>query len=434
MRASIAALASTALSLAALTATLSAQAPDTPVRSGFRSELPDWLEINPEARVRYEHRSGNAFEIDVEDGLLTRYFLGLGVRPHRRFRIYAQGMDARMPTVRRERLTERYRDVFDIREAYVEIGDPDKDPWRLMAGRQIFSYGSERVIGRINWSNSRRAFDAVRLRYESSAARVDVFSGSVVRDFPDTPDRSDYGNGFHGVYSTWKKAIPGAEVDAYLLYKTRRRVVDELGRVGDGDLWAPGVRVAGVRGRLDYEAEGVLERGSFGAAEVEAWSGAVEAGYRLGNPRVFGIYQYASGDSDPTDGKLGGYDQIFSANHRHRGLADVIGYRNLENWGLGVEGSPAPKLTVRFRVDSYRIANRNDGYYTFNGRLLVPGVAGGARAKQIGYEYDLSATYKLNPITTLAAGVGRLQRGDFLRLHSDLSSSTFGYMYVELKP
>jgi len=103
---------------------LSGQSAATSDGTDLRKSIPSWLEITPEARIRYEHRSGDAFEIDAADGLLTRYFLGIGVRPHRRFRVHVQGMDARMLTAKREQLTERYRDVFDIREAYVELGDP----------------------------------------------------------------------------------------------------------------------------------------------------------------------------------------------------------------------------------------------------------------------------------------------------------------------
>ena len=405
----------------------------------FRSSLPDWLEVRPEVRVRYEGRSGDAFDIDIANGLLTRYFLGVGLRPHRRFRVFVQGMDARMPTAERERLTERYRDVFDVREAYVQIGDPEKDRFRVIVGRQLLIYGSERFISQANWSNSRRAFDAARFRFENETARVDGFTGSVVNDSPDLPDRSDYGNGFHGIYSTWKRAVPDAEVDVYLLYRTRRRTTDELGRTGAGDLWAPGLRIAGkAPAGADYEIEALIQRGRMAQAPISAWSTFIEVGRRFNGPpakpRLFVIYRYASGDADPTDGKFGTHDQFFPANHRHRGLLDVIGYRNLEDWGGGVEAAPTGKLSLKLQIDSYRLANRHDAYYTFNGKALVPRVAGGARSRRIGYECDFSATYRLNSVATFSAGVGRLFRGDFLRLHSNIESSTFGYAAVELKP
>ncbi len=427
------------LALFAGTPWLAAQSTAKSDSPNFRNSLPDWLEIRPEVRIRYEGRSGNAFDIDVANSLQTGYFLGVGLRPHRRFRVFVQGMDARMPTAGREQVTERYRDVFDVREAYVEIGNPEKDSFRIIAGRQFLIYGSQRFVSHANWSNSRRAFDAVRFRFENETARIDGFTGSVVNDSPDLPDRSDYGNGLHGVYSTWKRMVPGAEVDVYLLYRTRRRVTDELGRGGDSDLWAPGLRIAGktVAG-ADYEVEALIQRGRMAQAPVSAWSTVVEVGRQFdglpAKPRPFAIYQYASGDADPTDGKFGTHDQFFPANHRHRGLLDMIGYRNLEDWGGGVEAGPIDKLSLRLQIDSYRLANRHDAYYTFNGKALVPRVAGGARSRRIGYECDFSTTYRLNPVITLSAGVGRLFRGDFLKLHSNIASSTFAYLGFELKP
>lgn len=418
---------------------LPAQSSDADPDKDFRASLPDWLDIRPEARARYEGRSGNAFEIDVANSLQTRYLLGVGIRPHRRFRVFAQGMDARMPTAERRQVTARYRDVFDVREAYVEIGDPDKDPFRVIVGRQLLIYGSQRLISHANWSNSRRAFDAARLRFENKTFTIDGFTGSVVNDSADLPDRSDYGDGFHGVYSTWKRAVPGAEMDVYLLYRTWRRVIDELGRAGDGDLWAPGLRIAGkIPAGMDYEIETLIQRGRRAQSPISAWSAFVEAGRRFSSrpakPRLFFLYQYASGDADPTDGKFGTHDQFFPANHRHRGLLDVIGYRNLEDFGGGVEAAPSGKLSLRLQIDSYRLASRHDAYYTFGGQVLVPRAAGGARSRRIGYECDFSADYRLNAFTTLSAGVGRLFRGGFLKLHSNIESSTFGYAAIEFKP
>ena len=86
------------------------------------------------------------------------------------------------------------------------------------------------------------------------------------------------------------------------------------------------------------------------------------------------------------------------------------------------------------QIDSYSLASRRDAYYTFGAQVLVPRVAGGARSRRIGYECDFSAAYRLNAFTTLSAGVGRLFRGGFLKLHSNIESSTYTYAGIELKP
>jgi hypothetical protein len=146
------------------------------------------------------------------------------------------------------------------------------------------------------------------------------------------------------------------------------------------------------------------------------------------------LYQYAAGDSDPNDGRIGTYDQLYASNHRHRGLADLIGYRNLNNWGVGVEGKAGSALTLKFEADSYVLANRHDGYYTFNGRRALAPVEGGAKATRIGWEYDFSGSYKVSATTTISAGFGRFVRGGLLKRYSQIRSSNFGYAMVEFKP
>lgn len=425
---------SAAVALALSVCSAFAQTADSAPREGFRAALPAWLDLDPEARLRYEGRRGNAFDIDVSDGVLTRYLLGVGVRPHRRFRVYAQGMDARMPTIDRDRLTDRYRDTFEVREAFVEVGDSEQDNWVFSVGRRTLSYGDNRIVGPANWSNSRRAYDVARLRHENNAVRVDVLTGRVVDDYMDRPDRAENGNGLHGAYSTLKNAVPGAEVDLHLLYTTEREATDELGRVGDRRFWVPGVRIAGEQGRVDYQGDLILQTGSTGEGDLAAWSTFGRVGYRVGLPRVYGHYRRSSGDSDPTDGRDGSFDQLFPANHRHRGAADLVGNRNMESFGAGVDIDIIRALNVAIQVDSYRLASRFDAYYRFDGDAVVAPIRGGAEVKQLGLEFDLTAEYALDDTASLFGGVARFERGRFLRRYSDLRSSTFLYLGVEFKP
>ncbi len=54
----------------------------------------------------------------------------------------------------------------DIREAYIHVKDL-AGPVDLIAGRQILSYGSMRLIGHLDWTNVGRSFDGFRLAYDS---------------------------------------------------------------------------------------------------------------------------------------------------------------------------------------------------------------------------------------------------------------------------
>ena len=64
---------------------------------------------------------------------------------------------------------------------------------------------------------------------------------------------------------------------------------------------------------------------------------------------------YWSGDEDPADGVRGTHDQFFPANHRHRGLMDVIGYQNMRSFGGGLDLQPTSKLRFNLQIDDYRL-------------------------------------------------------------------------------
>ena len=52
-----------------------------------------------------------------------------------------------------------------IRQGYIEIGNAKEFPLTLKVGRQILSYGDERLIGAFDWNNIGRTFDAAKLRW-----------------------------------------------------------------------------------------------------------------------------------------------------------------------------------------------------------------------------------------------------------------------------
>jgi len=108
-------------------------------------------------RLRFEARENNFdFNNGVDDAtddewLLQRFRIGVLVKPAPWLKVYAQGQDARefgserpnIPGV----LAAEGDDQFDLRQAYFEAGDSTKFPLALKIGRQILSYGDERLIG-----------------------------------------------------------------------------------------------------------------------------------------------------------------------------------------------------------------------------------------------------------------------------------------------
>src|ERR1035437_5609198 len=51
-------------------------------------------------------------------------------------------------------------DAADLRIASVTLGDPKKSPVVVTLGRQVLSFGEERLVGPADWNNFARTFDA----------------------------------------------------------------------------------------------------------------------------------------------------------------------------------------------------------------------------------------------------------------------------------
>ena len=88
----------------------------------------------------------------------------LGWTPAKWITAYVEGRDAHDVSDARP-VPEN--DRFDLYQAYVRIGDPEKFPLSVKAGRQELIYGDQRYIGNSDWSNSGRSFDSVKLRFQN---------------------------------------------------------------------------------------------------------------------------------------------------------------------------------------------------------------------------------------------------------------------------
>lgn len=141
-------------------------------------------------RFRWENRSNNvdfnSAARAVTDGnwCLNRFRIGLTVEPTAWLKLYAQAQDSREFNGRRPLIpgasAAEGDDAFDLRQAFIEIGNSDRCPWRLKIGRQELAYGDERLVGASDWTNFARTFDAATLTYNGHGFSLDVFSSTPV--------------------------------------------------------------------------------------------------------------------------------------------------------------------------------------------------------------------------------------------------------------
>ncbi|MEI9976753.1 MAG: alginate export family protein [Ignavibacteriota bacterium] len=214
----------------------------------LNQSLPHWIQFGGQFRNRVESSDGIDFAPvnDVYD--LTQLRLGIYLQPTNWLRLVGVTQDARVFFNHHLPTAPPYQNIWDIREAYIELGSPNDGWFDVVAGRQMFSFGDERVIGPSDWLNQGRTFDTVRLDVHHSGAKVSIFAASVINAIDGQIDHHIEGNNIYGIYSSFSRVIPRTTVEPYLLWRVAPGNVSLPETSGHGHLneVTGGIRVAGT--------------------------------------------------------------------------------------------------------------------------------------------------------------------------------------------
>lgn len=411
------------LSFFALICTAAALAQKPPAGFSFQNEI----------RLRYEQREDADFDSgsrnDPQD-LLGR--LRLGVRwtdPHGWSAFFQPQLS--FGDSRRSLNGFGYGNGTDldphIHQFYTDVKSAGLS-WRL--GRQELVYGDERLIGSANWLNKGRSWDGARIRVAGAKTTTDVFGGTLGHfDFKTNMPT------LAGIYSTVTPNKTTA-YDLYILYKSVG-----LTATTHQSIYTVGTRpVLKFSNGFDAKLEAAYQFGTYAGRPVSAYAGAVVVGYtprtHIGL-RLFAEYDYASGGNPTGTGTYRTFDQLFPTNHAHYGLADYVGWRNMQDVRLGAQAKPLRKLSLTADGHFFRLANATDFWYGDLGRP-VKGVTGaqlrdpsGASGKDLGTEVDVTATYALARTFSVSGGYARFMPGSFVRKVNNGKAAASNWFYVQ---
>ena len=420
-----------------------AQTPATPPTSSTQTpptafanvDLPAWMRIGVEHRGRLEGFTGGGFA----DNRADLYWLN-------RFRVTArfsmkswlsaavQVQDARIEGRNAVTLGAPFRDQLDLRFAYADAGNFEKSRFALRGGRQELVFGDQRLVGHANWLNTARSFDGVRGVFRHKKIRVDGFAASVVAIDMDAVNRSGFGNYFYGIDAPLAVLPHGAVLEPYEFVRRSNNLATETGTLGDLTSSTSGVRSAGkLTVRTDYNIEAAIQRGSLGSDTISAWAGHALLGRTMpAGPltyRVFGEYNYASGDAAPGDGVRGTFDHLYPTTHDKYGLADQVGWKNIHHLRTGLEVRPHTKLALAGSYHSFWLASRYDALYSAAGAVMAR-IPTGATDRYVGQELDVQATYTASPRIQLHGGYAHMFPGAFLKAATPGKSYSAPYVMV----
>ena len=410
-----------ALLLLTLTTTAQAQtsAPASPTAFGS-VDLPDWMRIGVEHRGRLEGVTGAGFADESEDLYwLNRFRVTARVAPRPWLTLGFQAQDARVQGRDGATTGAPFRDQFDVRLAYADIGHFDRSRLAVRAGRQELVFGDQRLVGHANWLNTARSFDGTRVVFRHQKARIDGFASSVVTMRPDRINDSGGGNYFFGTVAQLAVLPLAGIVEPYEFVRRARDLRTEGGAPGDLTSSTTGVRFAGKFSvKTDYNVEMAVQRGSLGSDTISAWAGHWLAGRAISlrtiPSRIFGEYNVASGDETPGDGIRGTFDQLYPTAHDKYGLADQVGWKNVHHLRTGLEMRPHPKLAISGSYHSYWLESPRDALYSASGAVLGR-IAAGAPNRHVGQELDIQAAYTPSVRVQVTGGYAHLFTGPFLR-------------------
>jgi hypothetical protein len=401
----------------------------------LNSELPSWLRLSGEERIRMEGYDNLSFKPgNTNNYLLQRLRLNMTIAPAWWLKIIAQSQDSR-EFYKGGVAAPPYQDTWDLRQAYAEIGDMEKGFFALRVGRQEINLGDERLVGSSNWTNNARSFDAARLRLHHSKYRLDVFAASVVVVKVGQVGAVTPGNNIYGLYGGLDRVIPNATIEPYLFWRSQSDVKAQLGGIGTYDMKVPGIRWVGtLPAHFDYNTDLAFERGGLLRDSISAWAGHWALGYKVPvvplSPRIGAEFNYASGSASAKLGDRNTFDQLYATAHDKYGLGDQVGWKNIEHLRVGPEVNIRPRWSLSARYSDYWLANAHDALYNTS-NAVVAQMANGTAGRWVGQEIDLVSAIKVSKITTIGGGVSHIFPGTFLRLSTPGASYTAPYLFFQ---
>jgi hypothetical protein len=400
----------------------------------------DWhLTLGGQARLRFESETDKSFGSGTgpsQDAfLLQRYLIHTDLRHADGLRFFLQGKFAH-GNYRDKGGWAGLEDHADFHQAFADIPlTLTATPLTFRLGRQELQYGAQRLISPLDWGNTRRAFDGIKVFADLPDWRLDAFAvRPVVNDRRNLDDENENID-FYGVYSTLKGTEALAADFYFLLLKDNNLVANSNGTTGRRTLYTLGTRLYGKRDSWDYETEAATQFGTFAGDRVHAWMATAGGGYTFADamwkPRIGLLYDYASGDRNPSDGTHSTFNQHFPLGHAWLGYLDRVGRSNIHAIKAQLKVKPSNKITAWADFHTFFADQDRDSLYSAGGsKLRTPTSSGSHR---IGHELDLTMKYVIDKHTTALAGWAHMFPGGFIRRTGTADSPDLFYAQIEYK-
>jgi hypothetical protein len=311
--------------------------------------------------------------------------------------------------------------------------------------------GSRRLVARNRFRNNTNAFTGLDWRWQSEKGReLRAFYVLPVQRLPierhrlfDNEvefDSEGFEVQFWGLF--FGEALPWGDTGELYLFGLHER--DSKQRpTPDRNLFTPGLRLLREprRGHFDYEIELALQAGEsrpsiVGTVDLNHFAHMhyAELAYtfaRQWSPRLVLHYAYASGDSDPTDGRNGRFDTLYGGHRFQFGPTSLYGAfvrENINTPGLRLEVAPTPRWDAFIDYRAVWLASDRDAWGT-TGVWDRSGDSGTFVGSQIEFRIRWEA---LRGGLELEAGYAHLFAGQFIDTAPNANGGDTNYVYTQV--
>jgi hypothetical protein len=384
-----------------------------------------YLSLGGQVRYRYEFFNDENFgrSPDDDNGYhLLRMMAHVDLHLGENFRLFVQGKSALIED-RDGGPRAIDADEIDIQQAFGDFSfrfNQNRDSVLVRLGRQDLRYGAERLIGVSDWTNVRRTFEGVRGSIGFGNNTLDLFWVWPVKVQKESLNEGDDNTNFAGIYDVI--SLPAfmrdanSKLDIYGLWLGRDNTNSSPLPSNDSDTYTVGAHFFSRPMPWDVDLEGDYQFGDSAGNDIRAWSFASEVGYNLTGvtwtPRLYIGFDIASGDDDPTDGKVQTFNQLFPTGHPYFGYIDVIGRQNIIDGHGGFSLALAPVAKLRLEQHFFWRQDTHDGLYTATGAELIP--PGSSSTNYIGSEFDVLFDWQIDRHWSTYVGYSHFFAGDFV--------------------
>jgi hypothetical protein len=309
---------------------------------------------------------------------------------------------------------------LDFQAAFLEVGTGEDRRWiKFRVGRQEMEYGSGRLIDVREGPNVRLSFDGFKVKTGIGSWQIDGFAVRPDLDKPgffnNVPNHSV---GFWGVYGV--RPTKNITLDAYYLGLDRKEAAFNRGAAHEvrhsigARLSRP---VAQTKPGWDFDHEALWQFGSFGSANIRAWTVASETGYRFPTaplkPRFSVKADISSGD-DPRTNTLGTFNPLFPKGNYFGVIATAgPGPINFIDVHPHVEAALPHDVTASADWIFQWRESLGDGVYSVPGSLII--AAGKSNARFVGHRPGTEVRWQVNRHLWFQADYGIFYAGKFVK-------------------